>query len=177
MKNFKILFLSVLLSSCATVSKWNKQFDNLESGNKILVNALVGAGLGAIVGNSIGSSPETKKNLTIMFTGFGASAGLIYGVNKYHHSDINIEKYRELEKENAILLNTKLEYEKLTNFELISKGKSDSENTPPEFKEFLKKGRWERYKLLRWSQDPEDENIYYKVIEQIKLIPSEGNNE
>lgn len=172
-KNSLIICVALVFTSCATVSKWNSDFDKLESGNKILINALVGLGVGAVIGNSTGTTPETKKNLTFMFSGFGLSTGLIYGVNKYHHSDISVEKFRQLEKDNKLLLDTKLEYEKLTSMELISKGKTESENTPPELREYLKKGRWERYKLLRWSQDPEDENIYYKVVEQIKLIPSE----
>jgi hypothetical protein len=146
----------------------------MTSGNKILTTALVGLGTGMLIGNSIGTTPETKKNLTFMFAGFGTASGLAYGVNKYHDSEISIEKYHELEKQISILNEKSKDFDKLTSLELISKGTTESEKTPPELKEYLKKGKWERYKLMRWNQDPEDENIYYKITEQIKLIPKDN---
>lgn len=164
----------IFLLGCSTISKWNSDYDNMTSGNKILTTALVGLGTGMLIGNSIGTTPETKKNLTFMFAGFGTASGLAYGVNKYHDSEISIEKYHELEKQISILNEKSKDFDKLTSLELISKGTTESEKTPPELKEYLKKGKWERYKLMRWNQDPEDENIYYKITEQIKLIPKDN---
>ena len=159
-----ILFVSILsVTSCAT-------YNNLKPKEKTYALAASGALLGILVGQSIGTTPQTRTNLTYMGTGLGASTGFIIGLNLY---DFEPPTTRTEQEYLGMELKIK-EFEKQMNLELISKGTTDSAKTPPELKEYLKKGKWERYKLQRWNQDPEDENIFYKVTEQIKLIPKEG---
>lgn len=164
-KLMKISLLSIVifLTSCAS-------FNDMSAKNKTYTLAAIGALVGIAAGQSIGTTPETKKNLTYMGTGLGTSTGFILGMNLYDFEDKPLHSEQEFQE-----LTLKVqEFEKQMNLELISKGTTESEKTPPELREYLKKGKWERYKLQRWNQDPEDENIFYKITEQIKLIPKEG---
>ena len=160
---FLLLPIVIFLSSCAS-------FESMSQKNKTYTLAAVGAVVGILAGQSIGTTPETKKNLTYMGTGLGASTGFIVGMNLYDFEERPLHTEQEFQ---ALTLKVQ-EFEKQMSLELISKGTTESDKTPPELREYLKKGKWERYKLQRWNQDPEDENIFYKVTEQIKLIPKEG---
>lgn len=158
-----LLSIVILLNSCAS-------FEDMSAKNKTYTLAAVGAVVGILAGQNIGSTAETKKNLTYMGTGLGASTGFMVGMNLYDFEEKPLHSEQEFQ---ALSLKVQ-EFEKQMNLELISKGTTESEKTPPELREYLKKGKWERYKLQRWNQDPEDENIFYKITEQIKLIPKEG---
>ena len=153
----------IFLSSCAS-------FDNMSPKNKTYTLGTLGAVIGILAGQSIGSTPDTRRTLNYVGTGLGGSTGLLIGMNLYDFEEKPLHSEQDFQ---ALTLKVQ-EFEKQMNLELISKGTTESEKTPPELREYLKKGKWERYKLQRWNQDPEDENIFYKVTEQIKLIPKEG---
>lgn len=137
-----------------------------------------GMAIGGLVGylglQTLGTTPENKKTLANMGVGIGAATGAAYQTFMSNSQTIDGVDYEKMTQENAALKIKVDEFQKQMNLELISKGATDSDKTPPELREYLKKGRWERYRLQRWNQDPEDENIFYKVTEQIKLIPKEG---
>ena len=153
----------VSISSCASIT-------DMSSKNKTYLLAAAGAVAGVAIAQSVGTTPETRKSLSYMGGGIGASTGFLLGLNVFDFQD----KSTRTEQEYLALESKAKEFERQMSLEMISKGTTESEKTPPELRAYLKKGKWERYKLQRWNQDPEDENIYYKVTEQIKLIPKEG---
>lgn len=162
-KNILALCVLFILTSCSS-------FNRLRQKEKIILTAS-GAGF---VGYNVGSASK-NENKGAQGTLTGSLAALAVGIASLYLFEPDENPADEKLKQENIILNDKIkEIEKQMSLELISKGTTESEKTPQELKEYLKKGKWERYKLLKWNQDPEDENIYYKITEQIKLIPKES---
>jgi hypothetical protein len=166
MKKFICVLVSLVLSSCAS-------FDRMNYKEKIILTA----GTASVVGYSAATSAnKDSENKGAYGTMYGALAGLavgLIGLCVFDNNDTSADSQR-LQGENKALQDKVAEFEKQMGLELLSKGKSESASTPPELKPYFKNGRWESYKLLRWQQDPEDDNVFYKITEQLKLIPKEN---
>lgn len=166
LKRVACLISVLAFSSCATI-------DRMSFREKIVATA----GAASVIGYSAGtSSNKSSENKGAYGTMYGALAGLTAGLISLYIFDNgdSSANNQQLVDENKALHDKVVEFEKQMALELISKGKSDSSGTPSELKPYLKNGRWESYKLLRWQQDPEDDNIFYKITEQLKVIPKEN---
>lgn len=166
LRKFLILLMAFFQFSCAS-------FERASFREKVIVTA----GAASVIGYSAGtSSNKSSENKGAYGTMYGALAGLAAGLISLYIFDNgdSAANNQQLVDENKALHDKVVEFEKQMALELISKGKSDSSGTPSELKPYLKNGRWESYKLLRWQQDPEDDNIFYKITEQLKVIPKEN---
>lgn len=133
----------------------------------------MGIGLlaGYVVGQSIGSNADNKRTIGYIGAGAGAASGALYSL--YMEETVNEAQSLNIQSENEALKLKVAEFEKQMALKLISKGTGASDKTPVQLKEYLGLGKWELYDLEQWVQSPEDENIYYKQTQQLKLIPKE----
>ncbi len=147
-----ILVSSVLLlCSCATTYR-----------GKIVQNALIGAAVGVLVGQS----KETHKGPnSIMYGSLGASIG---GLGTVYYLDPD----KEVDSLKAANQALERALEK-TKPKLMDQGSTmfTTSKIPTDLKGLIVPGSWKRYSIDQWHKDESNPNIYYKQTEMVEIIP------
>lgn len=163
MQNLKNLILSAgVLSTlgCATSFK-----------GKMIESTLIGAGLGAVIGQS---RPDYPNQNAVLYGSLGAVAGALYATYKH-------DPYKE--NENLKLANEKLKAQ----LDQISQPKVAFETPatfnskiPEKYRKLVNPGEWKVFEIDQWIEDGENRLIHQDKI--MELIPpslktfSQGGN-
>ncbi len=155
MKTISSLALSaLLLSSCATTNK-----------EKRLTLTVAGIGAGAAIG---ATRPEEKSKNAVLY-------GSLIGVGAAIVSELLFDderSMRRMKKETEELKASNEILKSRTEPRLEKEGSSLlSAQLPKDTRHLIKPGGWKRYRLDRWVQDEENENVWFRQTEMFEVIP------